>query len=111
MARMTQDASTPHGFSWQAIQERLGNARMLIRVSGHCERPRRLVEASLRRAERQPGNPHILLLIFTAERLDETVDGSAPSIAVEYQETSDRPYKLVSIEPGGIGIAVQTMGE
>ena len=111
MARMTRDASTPHGFSWQATQERLGDGRMLIRVSGHCEQPRLPVDVSLGRAEPQPHNQHILLLTFTAERLDESAAGGADRIAVEFEETGVRAYKLVSIEPGGIGIAVQTIAE
>ena len=94
-------------FTWRALQKTLSDGRMRIRVVGTCDRPMLPLRANLSRAAFQPSNPNILLLAFKSEILGSAVAQHAPTVTIAYEQTSSRRYKLVSIQPGGIGIAVE----
>ena len=94
-------------FTWRALQKTLSDGRVRIRVIGTCDRPILPLRANLSRAAFQPSNPNILLLSFKAEILGSAVAQHAPTVTIAYEQTTSRRYKLVSIQPGGIGIAVE----
>ena len=94
-------------FTWRAMQKTLNDGRVRIRVVGTCDHPALPLRATLSRAPFQPSNPNILLLNFKSDVIGGAVAQHAPVITVAYEQTTSRRYKLVSIQPGGVGVAVE----
>lgn len=94
-------------FTWRALQKTLSDGRVRIRVVGTCDHSALVLRATLSRAPFQPSNPNILLLDFKSTAGPSTAAQHASVITVAYEQTTSRRYKLVSIQPGGIGIAVE----
>lgn len=104
--RMPDEEEESHKFSWRASQQELADGRIRLSVCGICDHLTSVARASLTPSPAQPSNPHILLLTFSLEQTADAVTQQGLEAIVRYEQTSNNRYKLISIQPGGVGVAV-----
>ncbi len=92
---------------WKAVHDFMPPTPARLRVSGRCTFPTPGFKVTLTKKQPQGINPNILILEKTVQAPTGVEPQLVTTIAVNYEEKTDKHYIEISILPDGTTIPIQ----